>query len=105
MEKTINQFANECIHEMNFGDLPTTECVAKYLNLWHKQQTKFVSPKDRLPDENQKVLFKLKSNDIRLGIFLKQDEWQRPNMFCDGAFHQSDNVTGWFPISAVDEKI
>jgi len=105
MEKTIYQFANECLHEMNFGNLPTTECVAKYLDLWHKEQTTFVSPANRLPNENEKVLFKIKSNDIRLGVFMKRDEWGRPNMFCDGSFHQSNNVSGWFSLSAVGEKI
>ena len=35
--KTITEFANKCLHEMNFGELSTTECVAKCLNLWHEE--------------------------------------------------------------------
>nr|WP_298658914.1 hypothetical protein [uncultured Flavobacterium sp.] len=96
--KTITEFANKCLHEMNFGELSTTECVAKYLKLWHEEKTKWLLPKDELPVENRKIIFKLKGNDIRMGIFLVKDQWDRPNRFCDGAFHEAENVEGWFYV-------
>ncbi len=91
--KTITEFANKCLHEMNFGELSTTECVAKYLNLWHEEKMKWIT--DRLPLHDEKVIFYLKGNDMRMGIFLEKDQWDRPNRFCDGAFHEAENVLGW----------
>ena len=96
--KTITEFANKCLHEMNTGELTTTECVAKYLDLWHREKNKFIT--DRLPADSENVIFKLKSGTfIRVGIFLDEDEWGRKNMFCDGAYHPFINVEGWIPTA------
>ena len=103
--KTITEFANKCLHEMNTGELTTTECVAKYLDLWHREKNKFIT--DRLPADSENVIFKLKRGTfiqvgisfIRVGIFLDEDEWGRKNMFCDGAYHAFINVEGWIPTA------
>jgi len=103
--KTITEFANKCLHEMNTGELTTTECVAKYLDLWHREKNKFIT--DRWPSHNENVIFKLRRGTfiqggisfIRVGIFLDEDEWGRKNMFCDGAYHPFINVDGWFSVT------
>jgi len=95
--KTITEFANKCLHEMNTGELTTTECVAKYLDLWHREKNKFIT--DRLPSHNENVIFKLRNGTIRMGIFLQKDEWERTSMFCDGAYHPFINVDGWFSVT------
>jgi len=61
-------------------------------------ETKWLLPKYELPTENKKIIFKLKNNDIRMGIFLVKDQWDRPNRFCDGAFHEAENIEGWFYV-------
>jgi len=61
-------------------------------------EIKWLLPKDEMPVENRKIIFKLKGNDIRMGIFLVKDQWDRPNRFCDGAFHEAENIEGWFYV-------
>jgi len=58
----------------------------------------WILPKDEMPVENRKVIFKVGENDIRMGSFLVKDQWDRPNMFCDGSFHKAENVEGWFYV-------
>jgi len=99
--KTITEFANKCFTEMNTVKLTTTECVAKYLDLWHREQNKFIT--DRLPSNGDSVLFKLKNDAIRIGVFLEEDEWGRKNIFCDGAYILTDNVKGWIPVADFSE--
>jgi len=57
---------------------------------------KWIAVNDGLPKENKKIIFKLKGNDVRMGMFLLKDEWGRPNVFCDGAFHEVGSVKEWF---------
>ena len=95
--KTITEFANKCLHEMNTGELTTTECVVKYMHLWHREKNKFIT--DRFPLHGENVIFKLKNGAIRIGIFLQKDEWERTSMFCDGFYHPFINVEGWIPVT------
>lgn len=58
-------------------------------------ETKWISPIEKKPIETRSVIFKLKGNDIRIGIFLVKDQFNRENMFCDGSFHKLETVIGW----------
>lgn len=61
----------------------------------HKEESRWIPVTERLPEHNQQVIFKLKDNSIRLGRFLKNDQWESPNMFCDGSFHHLEDIKGW----------
>ena len=59
----------------------------------------WVSCEERLPNHNEQILFIIKNrSQMRKGVFLNRDQWERPNMFCDGAFFISTEVTHWMPL-------
>jgi hypothetical protein len=64
------------------------------------KQDGWVSVEERLPEHNQKVLFALHSGDIRMGLFMLNDPWDRKNMFCDGAYFSYGKITHWQPLPA-----
>lgn len=55
------------------------------------------------PEEKRKVLFIVGNNDVRLGKFLKKDQWERSNMFCDGSFFNIEQVVKWAYVN-IDES-
>lgn len=55
---------------------------------------KWISPNTQMPKNNDKILF-VTNNEERLGVFLESDQWDRKNMFCDGAYHFTDDIQGW----------
>lgn len=57
----------------------------------------WIKASDKLPEDNQRILFVDDHNGIRLGSFLKKDQWDRENMFCDGAFFNVSKVAAWMP--------
>lgn len=75
--KTITEYANKCLHEMNFGKLTTTECVAKYLKMWHEDQNKALSvsaPEKRLAPEEFLNQFKVMPHEEYVsGMCLKKE--------------------------------
>lgn len=58
----------------------------------------WIDPKHQIPQEDKKLIFKLKNNDKRMGTFMLKDQWDRPNIFCDGAFHQLESVKGYYYV-------
>lgn len=68
--KTITEFANKCLHEMNTGELTTTECVAKYLDLWHTEKNKLIT--DSQPSILGAVSSTLKSKDEAVDVGFKK---------------------------------
>lgn len=64
---------------------------------------KWVDRLESLPSDNQKILFQLSNKEIRLGTFLSVDQWNRPNMFCDGAFHHAPHVLKWQPLTPPED--
>lgn len=66
----------------------------------------WISVKDRLPEHKQLVLYAANTTIqgfkqvVTSGIFLAKDQWDRPNVFCDGAFHGLEWVTHWMPLPA-----
>lgn len=81
---------------------------------WHKSELEtlrnerdWIPVSERLPKNDEKILFlvHLKHDPTRkqicLGVFLKEDSFQRPNMFCDGGYFPSDCVDGWLPVSTL----
>lgn len=63
-----------------------------------KEQIEWKKPSEKLPADSKRVIFKLQGDDIRMGRFYINDQWDRKNMFCDGSFHQAENVIGWFYV-------
>jgi len=55
----------------------------------------WISPLEQKPEDAKTILFKLKNNEKRFGYFLRKDQFERDNMFCDGAFFSMDEVIGW----------
>ena len=58
------------------------------------------SPSVELPKHNDEVLFIVKDK-VRLGVFLRYDQWNRENIFCDGAFFFKDDVKGWMHCPSI----
>jgi hypothetical protein len=57
-------------------------------------------PEEKLPEHEQKILFftkRLSTNSMGLGVFLKFDEWDRRDMFCDGSFFYKEDIAYWMP--------
>jgi len=51
---------------------------------------------NKLPNTEKQILFQLPNEKIiRLGYFLKKDQFERENMFCDGAFFYPNQVKCW----------
>jgi hypothetical protein len=64
----------------------------------------WVKVEDGLPEHKQKVLFVLDNCETRMGSFLKKDQWDRVNMFCDGSFFTSESVVYWMPVPEKQQK-
>lgn len=93
--KLINQhFANE-ISSISLANALRT----LFSNTKTVEQDKWISVEERLPDDNQRILFcNNGAKWPREGVFLKEDEWKRKDMFCDGGFHLKASVYCWQPL-------
>jgi hypothetical protein len=58
----------------------------------------WVKISDGLPLDRQKILFVLDNGETRMGSFIKKDQWDRVNMFCDGSFFTSGSVAYWMTV-------
>jgi hypothetical protein len=58
-----------------------------------------VTPFTTTEEVIRNVVFQLKNGELRLGSFLPLDQWDRPNMFVDGAFHNTSSVVRYLPIT------
>lgn len=65
---------------------------------------KWIDQKTQMPKHNDRVLFIVKG-EVRLGVFLQYDQWNRENMFCDGAFHFTDKVEGWMMCPSASAQV
>lgn len=63
---------------------------------------KWIDQNIQMPKHNDKILFIVK-DEVRLGVFLQYDQWNRENIFCDGAFHFTDKVKGWMMCPSASE--
>ncbi len=61
----------------------------------YAEQSRWIPVSEGLPTENrQEVLFVVKGVFCS-GIFLKKDQFERENMFCDGGYHSIEWVSHW----------
>lgn len=63
-----------------------------------KDRMEWISIDDRFPEHNQRILFLTIWDDIEKGVFLEKDQFDRPNMFCNGAFFKTSQATHWMPL-------
>lgn len=64
---------------------------ANFIQTW-------INPNKEKPNSTKKIIFKLRNNDRRFGVFLPKDQFDRENMFCDGSFHKLETVEGWMYV-------
>lgn len=74
--------------------------LCHHLNTNYKSHA-WVPTSERLPENNQSVLFCTSYKDkdyqnIRKGLFMIEDQWGR-TMFCDGSFHTVAEIPYWMP--------
>lgn len=68
---------------------------------------RWIPVEERLPEDESRVLFYVGSELFpRSGSFFEKDQWDRRNMFCDGAFHKIESVSFWTytPIKHLTNK-
>lgn len=90
------------IKEIHLGTgYPESKSVHQALmQVWNEcaRDFRWKDPSAEKPQPNKQLLFKLKNNDRRFGVFLEKDQFDRDNMFCDGSFHKIESVKGWMYV-------
>lgn len=58
----------------------------------------WINSEEQLPKADQQILFMVSETEMRKGVFLEKDQFDRFNMFCDGAFFHKSKVKFWMPL-------
>jgi hypothetical protein len=96
----IKQWIDQVSAYLQYPDLKIpyrSGAIAMYYRM-QEECYAWILADDRLPEDYERVLFFTRgfsTNEMRLGIFLAKDQWDRSQMFCDGAFFPVKNISHW----------
>lgn len=112
-EKAAEKYALDCQNEEGYPS-PTydsydakemRECAFMAGARWQSDQSPWISVKDRLPEENEKVFFVLLFRDIHkeyLGGLYREGKWETERRVYKPASFDGI-VTHWMPIPNINE--
>lgn len=97
--------ARTSLADLKKGALEHYEDLATKCHHWYsfipqaiEAYQEWINVNDGLPDNGQQILFwtsGFSTNRLCLGTFLFNDPFERKNMFCDGAFFATFQVSHW----------
>jgi hypothetical protein len=106
--KKEKQAAKASLEDIKRGALEHYEELATSAHHWSsfihraiKQYQDWIPIGEYLPEDKQQVIFYttgFRSREIRIGVFLKKDQWDRSNMFVGDGFLHEKNVSHWMPV-------
>lgn len=58
----------------------------------------WIMTKDKLPNNMERILFVVDVYQIRSGVFLEKDFFNRDDIFCGDGFFKKESVSHWMPL-------
>lgn len=91
-------------HEIDTGDMERAFIAGAE---WQKEQSPWISVKDRLPDNNEMVLCRMKSNNAIVSGYIMKRLGHKPEVLTAPDFHFEDLLyyepEAWMPIPVFEE--